>query len=76
MEQVWLEMQRERGPAWRLARAIDMTVFCRRAAWEAVRRAEPDAGPQERDLRLLTELYGAELAEGFVARRAELGFYE
>ncbi len=53
-----------------------MTVFCRQAAREAVRRAQPGASQQEQDRRLLTELYGAELAEGFVARRAELGFYD
>ena len=76
VERVWLQIQRQRGPAWRLRRAIDMTVFCRMAAREAVRRALPGASRQEQDLRLLTELYGTELAHGFVARRAELGFYD
>lgn len=76
VERVWLAAQRERGPAWRLARAMDMTVFCRQAAREAVRRAMPDASRREQDRRLLSELYGAELAEGVVNRRAELGFYD
>lgn len=76
VEKVWLAMQRQRGPLWRLRRAVEMTTFCWRAGQEAVRRAHPDASTCEQDRILLTQRYGAELADGFIRRRQEIGFYD
>lgn len=76
VERVWIAMQRERGPLWRLRRAVDMTRFARQAARAAIRRAHPQATPREQDLLLLTELYGEDAARGVVRRREEMGFYE
>jgi len=76
VERVWIALQRERGPLWRLRRAVEMTSFCWRAAQDAVRRAHPDASPQERDRLLLRERYGDEIAEGVVRARQEKGFYD
>lgn len=75
VEGVWIAAQRERGPLWRLRRAIEMTELCWRGAREAVRRARPEATPVEQDLLLLTQRYGAELAREVVQRRREAGFY-
>ncbi len=75
VERIWLALQCEHGPLWRLRRAVTMTSFCLRAAREAVRRAYPDAGPQERDRLLFAKRYGTEVANELVRRRAEKGFY-
>ncbi len=76
VERVWVAMQRERGPVWRLRRVADMIRFARQAACEAIRRAHPEASQREQDLLLLTELYGADAARGVVRRREEMGFYD
>ena len=76
VEEVWLSMLRERGPQWRLERAVELSSFCRRSAEQALRRAYPEASQRELDLRLATELYGAELAQGAIRMRAERGFYD
>ena len=76
VEEVWLAMQRERGPQWRLRRAMELTEFCRRAQEQAMRRAYPEASQQELDLWVATERYGAELAEGLIRMRTKRGFYD
>ncbi len=76
VEKVWLAMMRERGPQWRLRRAVELTSLCWRAAQDAVRRAHPQASPRERDLLLLRERYGEDLARGVIRRREEQGFYD
>ena len=76
VERVWLDMQRERGPEWRLRRCAEMTSLCWRAGKEAVKRAHPRASQKERDLIFLRQRYGEELAAGAVRARKEKGFYD
>ena len=75
VEEVWLSSQRQRGPQWRLQRAVEMTHLCWQAAQEAEKRAHPDASPKERDLRLTTLRYGEELAQELVRLKEKRGFY-
>ncbi len=75
VEQIWLAAQRQRGPLWRLRRAVDLSSLCWRAAQEAVRRAHPAATPAERDRILLAQRYGEELASEVVRLRTAKGFY-
>lgn len=75
VERIWLDAQRQRGPLWRLRRAVEMTSLCWRAAQEAVRRAHPQATPAERDRILIAQRYGEELADEVVGLRTEKGFY-
>jgi len=76
VERIWLDLQRRRGPLWRLRRAVELTSLCWRAAQEAVRRAHPDATRQERDRLLLAHRYGEEIAVEVVRRRELKGFYD
>lgn len=76
VEEVWLKMQHERGPVWRIQRMAEMTSFCWRAGQEAVRRAHPDATQEEQDLVFISLRYGEELAQGVVQRRRGMGFYD
>lgn len=76
VEKIWIEAQRRLGPVERLRRAVEMTEFCWQAGIVAVQRAHPRATPAERDRILITERYGSEIAEGFVAERIRRGFYD
>jgi hypothetical protein len=76
VERIWLDLQRRRGPLWRLRRAVELTSLCWRAAQEAVRRAHPGATRQERDRLLLAHRYGEEIAVEVVRRRELKGFYD
>ncbi len=76
VERVWLAMQRQRGPLWRVRRAVELTSLCWRAAQDAVRRAHPEASPQEQDRLLITQRYGEKIAREVVRLREEKGFYD
>lgn len=75
VERVWLAMQRERGPEWRLHRMAELTEHCWREAREAMSSAHPDKTQKERDLMLTTLRYGEELARKVVEKREQMGFY-
>jgi len=75
IEQRWLTGLREKGPLWRLRQAVSTTSLCWRAAQEAVQRRWPLASAMERDVWLLQERYGAELATKVIERRQQRGFY-
>ena len=62
VEQLWIAGLRDRGPLWRLGRLVGMTSFCWRAAYEACRRAQPEATPLAREAWLLQERYGHDIA--------------
>jgi len=76
VEEVWLAAQRRLQAVGRLERAVELTDLCWYAAWDAVRRAFPDAAPDEQDRLFLTAQYGAELAAEVVQKRREKGFYD
>ena len=77
VEKIWLDMMRERGPQFQLERMIELSNLCREAARKAIERAMPDAGPAERDERLMIELYGdPEAARAVIELRRKLGFYD
>jgi hypothetical protein len=77
VERVWTEEIRRRGPAFQARRLVELTDFARQAAREAVRRANPEASPAERDEILLRETYGdAEMAKKVVELRAGMGLYD
>lgn len=53
-----------------------LTSLCWRGARDAVRDAHPDWPESRRDLWLLTERYGADLATKVVEKRRQLGHYD
>src|SRR5215471_17351442 len=62
IEQLWLAGLRDRGPLWRLRRLVGMTSFCWQGAYDACRRAQPEATPLAREAWLLQERYGHDIA--------------
>lgn len=77
IEEIWLAGLRARGAVWSLARMAELSLLSRQAAEVAIRRANPDATPVERDELLLTHLYGEpELARRVVELRRARKLYE
>ena len=76
VERLWIDGLRAKGPLWRLRCLASMTSFCWQAAAEAYRRARPHASKSERDLWLLQERYGSDMARRVVERRRQKGFYD
>lgn len=76
VERIWIEAQRRLGPAGRLLRAVEMTEMCWQAGAAAVRRAHPEASPEEQDRLLLGQRYGDHLATAVIRLRIEKGFYD
>ena len=62
VEQVWLEGLRAKGASWSLYRALELSSACWRGALAAFERTHPAATLRERDLRLLRDRYGEDLA--------------
>jgi len=72
VERVWLEGLRAKGAAWRLYRTLELSSACWRSAIAAYERAHPGASRTERDLWLVRERYGDDLARRVEARLREL----
>jgi hypothetical protein len=75
VERIWIAGLRAQGPVERLRRLASMTSLCWRAAYDACRRAQPDASDRERDFWLLQERYGRDMAQRVVELRRQKGFY-
>jgi hypothetical protein len=63
VERIWITGLREKGPLWRLRHLANITSLCWRAAYDACRRARPDASDSERNFWLLQERYGIDIAQ-------------
>src|SRR5262250_2082109 len=62
VEKLWIAGLRDRGPLWRLRRLVGLTSFCWQGAYDAYRRAQPEATPLVREAWLLQERYGHDIA--------------
>jgi len=62
IETLWIAGLRDRGALWRLRRLVGMLSFCWQAAYDAFRRAQPEATPLARAAWLLQERYGRDIA--------------
>ena len=62
VERAWLDGMRAKGAPWSLYRTLELSSACWRGALAAFERAHPDATRAERDLWLLRERYGEDLA--------------
>jgi hypothetical protein len=72
VEREWIALQRERGGAWRVQRAIELSSFCWHQQRDAFHRAHPGASEHDCDAYLLRERYGEELAMKVLAHRDAL----
>ena len=75
IEKIWLAGLRDRGPLWRLRRLVGMTSFCWQAAYDAFRRAQPEATPLAREAGLLQERYGHDIAHRVIELCQSRGVY-
>ncbi len=74
MEQMQIDLLRKAGPARRLQLAAQLSDMVWKASRHAVDRYYPQETTEQRDTRFLTEIYGKDLAERFVAfRQRKLG---
>ena len=76
IERLWLAGLRRKGALGRLRSLVHLTSLCWRAGHEACRRAQPQASESARDLWLLQERYGPDIAQRVVTLRRQRGFYD
>ena len=61
-ETVLVELWRKKTPAERFARMCELTEMTRRNSKRAIQEAQPDASPEEVNLRFVELHYGSDLA--------------
>jgi hypothetical protein len=71
-DEMQFELLRKATPARRLEIAGQLSAFAWNAARAAFDRLYPQETEDQRDQRFLTEIYGEELAEKFIAHRQKV----
>ena len=71
-DQMQIELLRQAGPEKRLKIALELSAMVWNMARSAVDRYYPHETQDQRDLRFLTQCYGRELAEKFIAHRQKV----
>lgn len=66
----YLERLRAASPFEKLARTFELSDRARRAAFEALRRARPEASSDELRVEFVRRLYGEAIAQRFAKRLA------
>lgn len=76
VERRWLAMLREKGPAFRLEKTMELSSACRRLAMAAYCRVHPDASPREQRDWMLRTCYGDDVADRYFAWRPDAERHE
>lgn len=71
MDEMQIELLRQAGPGRRLDMAVQLSQLTWNLARGAVDRAFPKETEDQRDLRFLSNIYGVDLAQKFIAFRKE-----
>jgi hypothetical protein len=72
MDEMQIELLRQAGPSRRLQLAVQLSSMVWNASRYAYDRNFPDKTEDERDRMFLTEIYGKDLAERFIAHRQKV----
>ena len=71
-DEMQFELLRQAGPTRRVQLCFELTAMAWNSARSAFDRLYPHETQDERDLRFLTSIYGAQLAKDFIAYRRKV----